>query len=357
MKKYILLLICLPLFANAQIPAGYYNAAAGQTGEALYIALRNIIRTHTELTYTPGLWNAYHTTDVKPNGRLWDMYSDIPGGTPAYEYTLGVDQCGSSTPSAEGGCYNREHTWPQSKFNEDPPMKSDLFLVYPTDNYVNATRGDLQYGKVGTATKTFTNGSKIGNNVYPGASGSCYEPVDSFKGDLARTYFYISTCYRNDSSHFVTWEMATQVRLKPWAAAMLLEWHHNDPVSKKELDRNNAAYALQANRNPFIDHPEYADCIWGTTSCAVGVATYHSEPHIISLFPNPATSQLNISWQGADAPRAIRVTDVSGRVMASYNIEAHNNGLQIAVTGWPHGVYFVQAISGAAVTTQRFVVE
>ncbi|MBC7552818.1 MAG: endonuclease, partial [Taibaiella sp.] len=259
MKRTILsLLAILPFFAIAQIPTGYYSSAAGLSGKPLRVALKNIIRPHTILTYTPGLWNAYYTTDVKPNGKLWDMYSDIPGGTPAYEYTIVSDQCGSTSPSAEGGCYNREHTWPQSKFSYDTAIKCDLQFVIPTDNYVNAQRDDFPYGEVGgTPAHIFTNNSKLGTNGYAGSpSSTCFEPVDSFKGDIARLLFYVATCYYGaDSTKFTNWEMATGISFKPWAIAMLLEWHHNDPVSAKEINRNNKAYLRQNNRNPFIDYP------------------------------------------------------------------------------------------------------
>ncbi len=313
------------------------------------------------LSYTPGLWNAYYTTDVKPNGKLWDIYSDIPGGTPAYEFTLGTDQCGSSGASAEGGCYNREHTWPQSKFASDTPMQTDLFIVYPTDYIVNNRRGDNPYGKVGTASQTFTNGSKLGNNTYSGApSGTCYEPIDSFKGDLARTYFYISTCYRNDSSLFVNWEMANQVSLAPWTAQMLLEWHHNDPVSKKEINRNNAAFALQNNRNPFIDHPEYADCIWGTGDCSSlltsGLAMAQNH---FSLYPNPAADMVTVEWQSVKGNEGavVNVHDISGRTIYSYSETSGSNKVLISMTQWPKGVYFIQVITPAGAATQKLLVE
>jgi len=98
MKRVLLsILAILPFVAMAQIPTGYYNSATGLSGQPLRVALRNIIRPHTTLTYTPGLWNAYYTTDVRPDGKLWDIYSDIPGGTPAYLYTLGPTTSGATS--------------------------------------------------------------------------------------------------------------------------------------------------------------------------------------------------------------------------------------------------------------------
>ena len=99
-------------FANGQVPSGYYDPAIGKTGAALQVALFNIIKTHNVISYTPGVWNAYFTTDVRSDGKVWDMYSDVPGGTPPYEFTLGTSQCG--TASQEGDCYSREHLFPLS---------------------------------------------------------------------------------------------------------------------------------------------------------------------------------------------------------------------------------------------------
>lgn len=354
-KLVFSLLLLTPAIAIAQ-PPGYYATAEGQNGQTLRASLRNIIRPHTALTYTPGLWNAYNTTDKKPNGKVWDMYSDIPGGTPAYEYTLVTDQCGSVSPPAEHGCYNREHTWPQSKFSSDTPMQTDLFIVYPTDYFVNGQRGDLPYGKVGTASQTFTNGSKVGNNAYPGApSGNCFEPIDSFKGDLARTYFYISTCYRNDSGKFSTWEIATLVALKPWAAQMLLEWHHLDPVSKKEVDRNNAVYALQGNRNPFIDRPEFADCIWGTGDCSssgVGTNTLAQE---YLIYPNPASNNFSIEIPGGllNSQTDIKVVNITGQVLYSVTV---NESVTIPCADLPQGNYFINLSTATNSITKRVFV-
>ncbi len=363
MKKIILSLsFCIPFLAVAQIPLGYYNTAIG-SGSTLRVALRNIIRPHTELTYTPGLWNAYYTTDVKPSGKLWDMYSDIPGGTPAYQYTLGTDQCSGSSPSAEGGCYNREHCWPQSKFSRLPPMVSDLFEVIPTDYYVNNQRGDLPYGIVGgSVSLTFTNGSKLGPNTYTGApSGNCYEPLDSFKGDIARTYFYMATCYYGaDSSNFISWEMATGISFKPWAIQMLLEWHHNDPVSAKEINRNNKAYALQNNRNPFIDHPEFADCIWGTTTCVNAIGEVTPTDQYIYINANPANSTLSINWQnGVDNEvGSIAVLNINGQALfTTSTLNSTSNEASLNTASWAHGLYIVRINCTYGTEVRKVVIE
>jgi len=139
------ILVAVFLWANSVAwaqPANYYSSAEGKTGYALKTALHNIIKNHQVQSYS-SLWNHFQSTDKKPNGKAWDMYSDVPGGTPAYEYSFGSDQCGSY--SKEGDCYNREHSFPKSWFNNASPMYSDLFHLYPTDGYVNQRRGNYPY--------------------------------------------------------------------------------------------------------------------------------------------------------------------------------------------------------------------
>lgn len=263
MKKIYFILTLTYFFsilALAQIPNGYYNDAAGLEGTALRSALHNIIDNHNSLQYG-NIYDILDQTDQKPNGKVWDMYSDVPGGTPPYEYTFFEDECGNY--SGEGSCYNKEHSWPKSWFGgEVYPMYSDLFHIVPTDGYVNGKRSNYPFGEVGSASWTSQNGSKVGSCNFPGYSGTVFEPIDEYKGDFARGYFYMSTRYYNEDNGWPGSDMVTGANLKPWAVNLLLEWHYNDPVSPKETDRCNAIYNLQNNRNPFIDHPEYVALIW-----------------------------------------------------------------------------------------------
>jgi endonuclease I len=259
--KHIFLIFSLSLTTLwAQIPTGYYDDASGFIGTPLQQALHDIIDDHTVVSYS-SLWTHYQTTDVKPNGKVWDMYSDIPEGTPPYEFTFVSDQCGNY--GAEGDCYNREHSWPKSWFNDVAPMNTDIFHVVPSDGYVNGQRGNYPYGEVDSPTWTSQNGSKKGPNTYPGYSGTVFEPIDPYKGDFARIYFYMSTRYYNEDSAWPGSDMANGAQLEEWALNMMMEWHVEDPVSQKEIDRNNANYSIQNNRNPFVDHPEYVNLIWG----------------------------------------------------------------------------------------------
>lgn len=271
MKKPLFLLTFITAMASAQAPSGYYSAANGLSGASLKTALSNIITNgHQDKGYN-GLWTAYKTTDIDKNyendGSILDIYSEKPSGTDAYKYTPGSNQCG--TYSVEGNCYNREHIIPQSFFSEASPMVSDIHFIRATDGKVNGMRSNYPFGKVGTATFTSKNGSKLGNSASSGYSGIVFEPIDEFKGDMARMVFYFVTRYQSKLSTFSSGNMLGSSAfpgLQIWELNVLLAWHNQDPVSQAEINRNNASYTYQKNRNPFIDNPNYANQIWGSGS-------------------------------------------------------------------------------------------
>ena len=261
--KYILIIVFL--FAGFNVfaqPSGYYNQANGKTGTGLKTALHKIIRGHTKRSYSQ-LWTDFQTTDKKSNGKVWDMYSDIPGGTPSYEYTFSTDQCG--TYSAEGDCYNREHSFPKSWWGgSSDTMYTDLFHIVPTDGFVNSKRANYPFGEVSSPSWTSSNGCKLGSCSYTGYSGTVFEPIDEYKGDFARNYFYMATRYLNKiDSWGPNSDMLDGSGFSSWAINLLLDWHEQDPVSQKERDRNDNVYGIQGNRNPYIDHPEFVVRIWG----------------------------------------------------------------------------------------------
>ena len=243
-------------------PPDYYESAYKLYGTSLRLALHNIIKGHTEVSYA-SLWTYYQTTDKKPNGKVWDMYSDIPGGTPPYEFTFITKQCGNY--SVEGDCYNREHSWPKSWFNDLTPSYSDMFHLFPTDGKVNGYRSNYPYGNVSNPTWTSLNGSKLGPNTFPGYTGIAFEPIDAYKGDFARSSMYMSVRYYLEDSGWSTSAGTNKSDLLSWYANLFYDWSMRDTISQKEIDRNNAIYGIQKNRNPFIDHPEFAAEIWKTT--------------------------------------------------------------------------------------------
>lgn len=255
----------------AQIPTGYYDGTAGLSGAALKTKLSQIITNGHQTKSYDNLYNGYPSTDsdnyYEKDGSVLDIYSENPSGKDPYVYQHGSKQCGSY--KVEGDCYNREHIVPQSFFGSASPMVSDIHHIPPTDGKVNGMRSNNPFGVVTSPTFTSQNGSKLGKNTTAGYSGVVFEPIDAFKGDVARMIFYFATRYEAKLKDFDANDILTNTSfpgIQSWELEVLKQWHTQDPVSQREIDRNNAAYTYQRNRNPFIDHPEYVDLIWGTTT-------------------------------------------------------------------------------------------
>ena len=288
MKRFFLLtsifFFALSLFAKTVTPAAslptYYKDINGKSGKSLFDAVHEVVKVgYSSLGYD-GLWGAYQHTDLRDNGKIWDMYSDC-------SWTYKSDQCGSY--SSECDCYNREHSIPKSWYGDTKSGPGcDIFHLVPTDGKVNGMRSNYAFGEVSSASYTFdgaklgssksitiTNGNTIAGNE--GTSISCsankvFEPRDEYKGDFARGYFGAMIRWAGDHQSFTDGDggkifsssyAAGSFGLTKYGVALLMKWHRQDPVSQKEIDRNNGIQQTQGNRNPFIDYPYLAEYIWG----------------------------------------------------------------------------------------------
>ncbi|MDA7728280.1 endonuclease [Flavobacteriaceae bacterium] len=304
------------------MPAGYYNTATG-SGYTLKTQLSNIIDNHNDQGYNAidGFMSSYDLDNYYETGSntILDIYSENPTSNDPYTFTPGNDECGNY--SQEGDCYNKEHVIPQSVFSSNTPMQSDAHQLLPTDGRVNGFRGNYPFGRVndnnlasqsGISNPT-QNGSKLGANLNSGYSagysGTVFEPIDEFKGDIARIYFYFITRYENQVSNwgsFAMFDGSSDQVLQTTFLSILLEWHSNDSVSQKEIDRNNNIYYNhQNNRNPFVDHPEYASMIWNpvTDTEAPTAAT-----NLIAS--NPTSNSIDLSWTAGTDNIAVTSYDV-----------------------------------------------
>lgn len=351
------ILFLTSVFSLAQIPTGYYDNAYGLNGDDLRLALFNIIKNHNSVSYND-LWTKFNSTDKKPGTNLvWDMYTDIPSGTNTYDFTYSLNQCGNY--NGEGVCYNREHSMPKSWFDDDAPLFTDLFHVYPTDGYVNGKRGNFSFGEVGNASWTSSNGSKVGTCNYPGFTSTrgnpnVFEPIDEYKGDFARSYFYMLTRYRfqafvsNDNgvnNDMVIGNGGINVtQFTPWAESMLTEWAANDPVSQKEIDRNNAVYQIQGNRNPYIDRPEYAAMVFGPLA---SISNYESL--LTKVWYNE--NKLTISSTN-DNQKTVTIYNMLGKQIKSELISGTNSIIEINL---PKGIYLAN-LNNAKSNTVKFIV-
>ncbi len=270
--------LCFPLFLAAQPPSGYYNAAEGKTGAELKTALYNIIKGHTTIIYD-NVDEALKVLEEDPNNsnNIILLYKQV--SSPKSNFGSGVDN------------WNREHLWPSShgNFDTSPPEGTDLHHMRPTDVSVNSDRGDKDFDNGGT--------------THPEAvlckwTSDSWEPPDVVKGDIARSIFYMAVRYEgeNGETNLEIQDNYTSTSTGNGylgKLSTLLQWHTNDPPDDTERERNNKIYtSYQYNRNPFIDRPEFANCIWGT--CV--------DPEPENHPTNFSAHTITLNWSDATGP-------------------------------------------------------
>ncbi len=259
---------------SADIPAGYYAEAQGLSDsllrQALYDTIRGGVRIHygtqgytyPDQVYYPGTWNCFPQTDVRADGTVWDMYSN----TKRYFPHDGGSACGLEIehclPKSWWG-------WTKSDTASSKRAYQDLYILNPSDGSANGNKSNYPPGHVVKGDK-FDNGSfrmdKANSSQY---GWICFEPAEEYRGDFARTYFYVATAYADlpfgagnaELQRYLT--DSTYLVFKPWLVEVLLDWHRADPVSEKERRRAETVFSIQGNRNPYIDYPELVEYIWG----------------------------------------------------------------------------------------------
>jgi len=374
MKKYLVLFLLINCsLLNAQAPNGYYSSADGLIGSALKTELKEIIddidngngySVHVDQGYG-ALWGAYQNQNsgdldsynaYENDNTILDIYSENPNSNDPYNFTPVNDQCGNYQD--EGDCYNREHSVPQSFFDSDSPMKSDYHSTFPTDGKVNGFRAAYPYGEVGSANLTSANGSKRGTSSLPGYSGIVFEPIDEFKGDIARALFYFATRYE-DQLNNSNWEDPANNFLSSdssqfydqWLIDVLLTWHQQDPVGHKEIDRNNNGFLHQGNRNPYVDHPEYVIAVWDEEN----FSTEDFSVVDIRFSSNPITNgQLGLTLENAHEGK-MELYDITGRKIREFRIEGKQQVVHLDFLG--NGVYIAKFSFGDKEISKKLILQ
>ncbi len=290
----------------------YYESARGLSGASLKSELSDIVSDCGSLSYG-GLWEAYKVTDKREDGKVIDMYSSITN------YVFGGDQCGNY--KNEGDCYNREHSVPKSWFNDASPMHNDLWHVVPSDGKINGYRSNWPFGEVGSSFKgSVGNFSKWGTSVTPGISGTVFEPNDEYKGDFARMYFFMATRYEDKVGNWSGGVFSRSFpHIKEGSLNLFLKWHEQDPVSEKEIARNEAIHKQtnQRNRNPYIDYPYLVDYIFGDKTSEVFDPSHTSvsteKSSAITVFVEGANIYIGNAKEGSQ----VKLTDLTGRTVAT----------------------------------------
>ena len=305
----ILVAVSLSAFNRSVTPAdslpAYYESIDGTSGKELMGAIQRVAKQGyraDDFRYD-SVWLAFKHTDLRPDSYIWEIYSDC-------DFVYEKDRTSNTTQTGECKGYNREHAMCQSWFgttslagqemssSKKNSPGSDIFHIYPASYGMNSRRGNRPYGEVLTAANVSGNGTKYGTpvqtisvtNSVAGAyvEGSItlitnvLEPADEYKGDIARSYFGTMvkwagewTFNRNENGRVIFdatidadthYASENNYGLTPYGLALLLKWHRQDPVSQKEVDRNNGIQLTQGNRNPFIDYPYLAEYIWGERS-------------------------------------------------------------------------------------------
>lgn len=374
-KRYLLVLVCTisGLFSIGQgIPPGYYDAAAGQNCQTLKSTLKNII-SNGQLTLVYGQLDDIQIpivdtirSDDGSTFITWDIYSNNNSGPEPFVFNMAQNPaggfCGSTTPTAEGTCWNKEHTFPRAWFrNSDgtypSPTQADLFNVRPTDSKINSRRANYPYATVGSPTYQFpTAGQYPGYPIPPnptldkvGPSNAtgvsipiAFEPSDAVKGDVARGYFYMMTRYEDNINTWITTNPVSGIEKVIDAAntvypsfnlpylVMLYNWHLSDPVDAKEINRNNLVYSQQNNRNPYIDHPEYVAEVWQCTGVIpVTVIDFAAVRNTVSVllkwYATYETSfrQFNIE-RSTDGVNFNKIGEVAGMNLSNYSFTDNN---------------------------------
>ena len=392
----------------------YYTGANGKSGSALFTAISTISEgvhySYNKLTYD-NLWTAYATSDVYPTGhaqagKIWDMYATCYYSTSDHASTNGGPECSNGI--------NREHSMPKSWWGnsgnayESNNQGCDLVHVVPTDAYVNKVRDNYAFGEVQTATYTFaiskqgtskttlslTSGSTVaGTSVSVSSGTTVFEPADEYKGDFARIYMYMRARYPSlnlaqqagGALHFTTTTSAanaTNYGLTNYSVILLMKWHRQDPVSQKEIDRNNAIEKIQGNRNPFVDYPCLAEYLWGTLAgqefnpstsvgsfesgfvvgtsdgcpCAGPTITLSTSSLTMDPTASGSSSTKTFTVTGANLTSQITITNTSGdgcfSVSPSSITSGYNGTTTITVTYSPtttgnHSATFTVASTGA----------
>lgn len=328
-----------------------YYPVTSSTGATLKTALYSAVNAGVKSFSYDNLYTHYPSADTYYDGTVWDVYSTKVDAVSPFTFNHGVKKCGNY--SKEGDCYNREHLLPQSWFSEASPMRSDIHHVLPTDGKVNGERSNLPFGEVSNPVYTSLQGAKKGPSATSGYSGTVFEPVDEYKGDIARSMLYMLVRYEDKIAGWSGTVMSGNKfpGYDQWFIDLLLKWHNQDPPGNREIIRNNyiATSACQNNRNPFIDSPQYAYKIWG--------GNLPAEPSVVSsglqLSDNTGTS-FTLHLKGGDGfRRLIVVRPASAAAVHPSDLTHYGAGSHIAsapLTGPQNHVVYNGTSSSVTVT-------
>ena len=331
---------------HAQIPDGYYSSAENKSDQALRSTLHNIIDDHNEFPYTSGstdTWDILQESDADPlnsNNVILIYTRESVNGPQEYN---------------GGGGWNREHVWAKSRgdFGTATGEGTDVHNLRASNIQVNTTRLNYSFDDCTSSSCVQTYGNSYSD------SALVFEPRDEDKGDVARIIFYMDLRYEGDSGEedLVMTEsiLSTSSKLpRHGVRSTLLQWHELDPVDDFERNRNDVIYSYQGNRNPFIDHPELVDYIWGDQQQAAwnsSLSNSTAQTNLELFIANPVQTSY------VDIPPNINASSI-----ALYNLQGKQMNrlpgsaerIKMPATS---GIYFLQFVFDQSVVNKRIVVK
>lgn len=321
-NSIIILLLFVSFVLQAAIPAGYYYFLRGKNRAELKSLLSEISSPVYELSYGSGegfTWQGFYKTDRNSDNTVKDMYSSTVRSFDGYNSISGMAI---------------EHSFPKSWWGgyENTAYK-DLFNLYPADAETNTIKNNLPLGEVISGIILDNGVSKIGKNGFETSyTDNSFEPADEYKGDFARSYMYMASIYENlanlwDSPMLITNQ--PYPGWQPWAIDLLLKWSREDPVSKKELDRNDSIYTIQNNRNPFVDHPELAEYIWGNDT--TNTFDYEEETGAFLISPRRMTKlDFGVILVNAEKSTILTVQGVNIGAPVTFSLAGNSTSLSVS---------------------------
>lgn len=356
--QFLVFFFLLTTLIYAQSFDEYYEEASGLEGFQLKTALFMIISQGHEHRPYGDIWLFFNDYELTEEGYIRDIFSDCD-----FEFGRPDVTGGNQDPGLGGNLeceyYNREHSFPRSYFGGNfNPMFTDIHHIFPADKFVNNTRSTYVFANVNNPTFISQNGSKLGPSATPGITETVFEVADEYKGDIARAYFYMATRYENLIADWVGNNSDGDLLLNgtssqayhQWAIDLLYEWHINDPVDQHEIERNNAAFLFQGNRNPFIDNPEYVCKIWGLDEDNCNLSNNHFHFQDLKIYPNPTLGKLNIN--NSVFLDGLELFDLYGNLIQKTN--AIGTSHQIAIQ--QKGIYFLKLTVGKKISTHKVIV-
>lgn len=324
-------------------PAGYYNGLNNKSGAVLKQAMQNIIAEEGVVraqTYAD-IVDILKEADQNPanSNQVWLVYKEI--GRAKLDY---------QTTSSNVGKWNREHTFPRSRGGFNSIDADDT--INGKDIFWNTTADSLRHGNSDAHALRAADGpenSARGNlfyGQYNGPSGT----LGKFKGDVARSIFYMAVRY-NGLDVVNGYPESTVGQFGDLAT--LLNWHRNDPPDDFEMNRNNVVYTWQYNRNPFIDYPDLVEYLWGTMVGQLwnqSLATHYKTENPLTIYPNPSSGVVFVN--GLTNKSVLEVFTFEGRKLKTVTVS--NN--QAVYLGLSSGVYLLNLSQNGAITTQKLVI-